>query len=65
MIWTTIPAILLVGLCTYAFILLEDVEKAQANTMEVRVVGEQFAWTFFYANPEAASRSGRRSCTCR
>jgi cytochrome c oxidase subunit 2 len=50
-IWTTIPAILLVGLCTYAFIVLEDVEKAQANTMEVRVVGEQFAWTFFYPNP--------------
>jgi cytochrome c oxidase subunit 2 len=51
-IWTAIPAILLVGLCTYAFIVLEDVEKAQANTMEVRVVGEQFAWTFFYPNPD-------------
>ncbi|MDA0179904.1 cytochrome c oxidase subunit II [Solirubrobacter phytolaccae] len=47
-VWTAIPAILLVGLCTYAFIVLTDVEKAQANTMEVRVVGEQFAWTFFY-----------------
>jgi len=47
-IWTAIPAILLVGLCTYAFIVLTDVEKAQANTMEVRVVGEQFAWTFYY-----------------
>ena len=33
-IWTAIPAILLVGLCTYAFIVLEDVEKAQANTHE-------------------------------
>ncbi|WP_121258615.1 cytochrome c oxidase subunit II [Solirubrobacter pauli] len=47
-VWTAIPAILLVGLCTYAFIVLTDVEKAQANTMEVRVVGEQFAWTFYY-----------------
>ena len=64
-IWTAIPAILLVGLCTYAFIVLEDVEKAQANTMEVRVVGEQFAWTFFYANPAAARRSVDASCTCR
>jgi cytochrome c oxidase subunit 2 len=27
---------------------LTDIEKAQANTMEVRVVGEQFTWTFFY-----------------
>src|SRR3954468_5924707 len=36
---TSIPAILLVGLCTYAYIVLTDVEKAQANTMDVRVVG--------------------------
>src|ERR1700754_949463 len=47
-IWTAIPAILLVGLCTYAFIVLEDVEKAQPNTLNVRVVCQQFAWTFFY-----------------
>ena len=47
-VWTAIPAILLVGLCTYSFIVLEDVEKAEANTMDVRVVGEQFAWTFYY-----------------
>ena len=58
-IWTAIPAILLVGLCTYAFIVLEDVEKAQANTMEVRVVGEQFAWTFFYANPDGGDKQVR------
>src|ERR671914_1080825 len=47
-IWTAIPAILLVGLCTYAYVVLTDIEKAEANTMEVRVVGEQFTWTFFY-----------------
>jgi cytochrome c oxidase subunit 2 len=51
-VWTTIPAILLVGLCTYAYIVLTDVEKAQANTMDVRVVGEQFKWTFFYKNED-------------
>jgi cytochrome c oxidase subunit 2 len=49
-IWTAIPAILLVGLCTYAFIVLQDVEAAEPNTMNVRVVGEQFAWTFYYDN---------------
>lgn len=53
-IWTAIPAILLVGLCTYAFIVLEDVEAAQPNTMNVRVVGEQFAWTFYYENPDGS-----------
>jgi cytochrome c oxidase subunit 2 len=48
-IWTAIPAILLVGLCTYAYVVLTDIEKAQANSMNVRVVGEQFTWTFHYA----------------
>jgi cytochrome c oxidase subunit 2 len=47
-IWTTIPAVLLVGLCTYAFLVLEDVEAAPNNPVNVRVVGEQFAWTFYY-----------------
>jgi cytochrome c oxidase subunit 2 len=49
-IWTAIPAMLLVGLCTYAYVTLTDIEKAPAATraMDVRVVGEQFTWTFFY-----------------
>jgi cytochrome c oxidase subunit 2 len=47
-IWTAIPAIILVGLCTYAYVALTDIEKAEANTMDVRVVGEQFTWTFHY-----------------
>jgi cytochrome c oxidase subunit 2 len=47
-VWTAIPAILLVALCTYAYVVLTDVEKAQANTMNVRVMGQQFTWTFFY-----------------
>jgi cytochrome c oxidase subunit 2 len=57
-IWTAIPAILLVGLCTYSFVVLEDVEAVEGRPMEVRVVGEQFAWTFFYERngEEVASR---------
>jgi cytochrome c oxidase subunit II len=47
-VWTAIPAILLVGLCTYAYVVLVDIERAEANTMDVRVVGEQFTWTFYY-----------------
>jgi cytochrome c oxidase subunit 2 len=47
-VWTAIPAMLLVALCSYAFLVLTDIEKAQANTMKVRVVGEQFTWTFYY-----------------
>src|SRR3954467_1971791 len=48
-VWTAIPAILLVGLCTYAFLVLRDVEaKATGEPVHVRVVGQQFAWTFYY-----------------
>src|SRR5262245_620741 len=47
-IWTAIPAILLVGLCTYAYIVLTDIEEAPASEpLNVRVVGEQFTWTFY------------------
>jgi cytochrome c oxidase subunit 2 len=48
-VWTAIPAILLVGLCTYAYLVLTDIEKAPAGekALDVRVVGEQFTWTFF------------------
>ena len=42
-IWTAFPAMLLVALCSYAFVVLHDVEEAKADTMDVRVVGQQFA----------------------
>jgi cytochrome c oxidase subunit II len=48
-IWTAIPAILLVALCSYSYVILHDIEDAAAEaTMDVRVVGEQFTWTFHY-----------------
>ncbi|MBI5103417.1 MAG: cytochrome c oxidase subunit II [Solirubrobacterales bacterium] len=49
-VWTAVPAMLLVGLCTYAYIVLDDIEKAPAKGPErvVKVTGEQFTWTFEY-----------------
>jgi cytochrome c oxidase subunit II len=49
-IWTAVPAILIVGLVTYAYIVLHDVEKAPAagNERVVTVTGQQFAWSFAY-----------------
>jgi cytochrome c oxidase subunit 2 len=47
-VWTAIPSIIVAVLCAYAYVVLVDIEKAQANSMEVRVVGEQFTWTFYY-----------------
>jgi len=51
-IWTALPALLLVGLCTYAYTVLRDVEEKGANEMVVRVTGQQFAWRFSYPQPE-------------
>jgi cytochrome c oxidase subunit 2 len=52
-IWTAIPAILIVGLVTYAYVVLRDIEKAPAlasgqRERVVQVFGQQFAWTFEY-----------------
>ena len=50
-IWTTIPALLMLALSTYAYIVLRDIEAAPAAgqpELNVRVVGEQFTWTFYY-----------------
>jgi cytochrome c oxidase subunit 2 len=47
-IWTAIPAIILVALCTYAYVTLVDLEEAQAGEMRINVVGQQFTWTFEY-----------------
>jgi cytochrome c oxidase subunit 2 len=47
-LWTAFPATLLVLLCSYAYLVLHDIEKAEASEMKVRVVGEQFTWTFYY-----------------
>jgi len=49
-VWTAIPAIILVGLCSYAYVVLRDIETVDAGKrdMQVRVVGEQFTWTFYY-----------------
>jgi len=55
-VWTALPAILLVALSTYAYVVLRDIEgaPAQAATPELKVdvFGEQFAWTFKYAGAE-------------
>ena len=56
-IWTAIPAVLLVALCSYSYVILHDIEDAAAKaTMNVRVVGEQFTWTFHYPGESAAAR---------
>ena len=53
-IWTSVPALLILGLVAYAGIVLHDIEKAPANAaqeLKVDVYGQQFAWTFRYKAP--------------
>jgi cytochrome c oxidase subunit 2 len=50
-IWTAIPAIVLVALCSYAWVELTNIEAAQPNEMRINVTGQQFAWTFEYPQP--------------
>ncbi|HEX4733088.1 MAG TPA: cytochrome c oxidase subunit II [Thermoleophilaceae bacterium] len=49
-IWTSVPATLLIALCAYAYIVLHEIEKApaQGNELHVHVIGQQFTWTFEY-----------------
>ena len=47
-IWTAIPALILVGLCGYAYKVLRDIEEKPKNEIVVNVTGQQFTWTFYY-----------------
>jgi cytochrome c oxidase subunit II len=50
-IWTAVPAIMLVSLCSYAYAVLHDIEKAHKNELVVNVKAIQFAWSFSYPQP--------------
>jgi cytochrome c oxidase subunit II len=48
-IWTAIPAALLLGLVSYSFVVLHDNEKKPAGPeIVVEVTGQQFAWSYAY-----------------
>ena len=47
-VWTAIPALLMVGTAVYSGLVLADIEETKANTQEVQITGQQFAWTFDY-----------------
>jgi cytochrome c oxidase subunit 2 len=58
-VWTIIPAILILGLCTYSYFVLTDIEEAQAREQRVNVVGQQFTWTFEYGSGDNVVRSNQ------
>jgi len=50
-IWTAIPAMMIFGLVTYAYIVLRDIEEKPGREMTVQVTGQQFAWSYQYKEP--------------
>lgn len=46
--WTAGPAILIIGLCTYAYTVLHKNEESKKGETTINVIGEQFAWLFSY-----------------
>ncbi len=47
-LWTALPACLLIGMCTYAYTVLRSNESNKANSMIVNVTTRQFAFEFSY-----------------
>jgi cytochrome c oxidase subunit II len=49
-IWTAVPAILIVGLCAYSYSVLRSNEDNKPGAMVVNVTARQFAFEFSYRN---------------
>lgn len=46
--WTLIPILIVVGLAGYSWAVLVDIEKKDADRINVDVYSQQFAWSFAY-----------------
>ena len=53
-VWTALPALLILGLCTYAYTVLRSNEAHKPNALTVNVTERQFAFEFSY--PDAGNR---------
>ena len=51
-VWTAIPAILIIGLCGYAYSILRSNEDSKKSEMTVNVTERQFAFEFSYARSD-------------
>jgi cytochrome c oxidase subunit 2 len=49
-VWTALPAILIVGLCAYSYSVLRSNEQTHPGAMVVNVTARQFAFEFSYRN---------------
>jgi cytochrome c oxidase subunit 2 len=56
-VWTAIPAVLLVSLCTFSYVQLHKIEKHHANEMVIDVTAQQFAWSYSYPAATTGSKA--------
>jgi cytochrome c oxidase subunit 2 len=54
-VWTLIPAIIVIAISAYSYRVLTEIERPVQSPLVVRVVGQQFIWTFEY--PESGVTS--------
>jgi cytochrome c oxidase subunit 2 len=54
-VWTAVPAILIVSLCTYAYTVLRSNEDSKKNEITINVTERQFAFEFSY--PQAGGKT--------
>jgi cytochrome c oxidase subunit 2 len=45
-LWTAVPGLLIAGLVTSAYVVLDDIERKQPRALTVSVIAQQFAWHF-------------------
>lgn len=50
-IWTVIPAVLLISLASYSYVVLHNIEKKKPDRIHVAVTARQFAWSYAYKDP--------------
>ena len=51
-VWTALPAVLIISLCTYAYTVLRSNEASKKAEMTVNVTARQFAFEFSYPNQD-------------
>jgi cytochrome c oxidase subunit 2 len=53
--WVTIPFLMVSALAIYGWVVLDDLEAKQPNTLVVNVTGQQFTWSFDYPSQKVKS----------
>jgi cytochrome c oxidase subunit II len=56
-LWTSIPAVIMVVAAVASGVVLSDIEKKKPGTKTIYITGEQFAWTFDYPD-QGVKRAG-------